>query len=757
MEMKVSSPIVKHLILVGGGHSHLAVLKYLGMNPVPGLAVTLISRDINTPYSGSLPGYITGVYEFDEIHIDLRPLAQFANARIIQEEIQSIDLTKKEIGLHDRPTISFDLISLNIGSKPDAFNIPGAHDFAIGIKPIDEFLSHWDSILKLAIQSLEQDKEFTIAIVGGGPASVELAFAAQFRIHQELQLKITEKSLLNIKIISADQKLLSLHNSKVRSFAKTELARRNIEVILESYVSGFEENKVVCENGNTYRADKVVYATGASIPAWPGECGLALTENGFIEVNSHLQSTSHEFVFAAGDAANIQGEPRPKSGVYAVRQGPPLAKNLVRYATGKSLTRYKPQQHALALLSMGNKSAIASRNNFFFQGRSVWSIKHHIDTSFIKKYSDLPEMNAQLDLAEGLVDKQTEQQLRTHAMRCAGCGAKVASNVLQEVLQQLSTIDRGDVLTSDATTEDASLIKLDDGRILVQSIDQIKAFVNDPWIFGRIATNHCLSDIYAMGCEPHSALAVVGIPFAAKDFSRAQLKELMLSCTEALNEHNCALVGGHSSESEDLHFGLCVNGFIDEEKLLTKGGMQGGDILILTKPLGTGTLLAADMRYKASHNWMHNALEQMLQSNKMAAACLIKQSATACTDITGFGLAGHLMEMLSAKNAEVQLSLSDIAPLNGALDTLQQNIFSSLHNDNKLIAANSIYNYEAFTHDPKFELLFDPQTAGGLLASIPDENAEECLQELRDYGYSDAKAIGRIAKLDGDLPSIVLT
>ena len=356
---------------------------------------------------------------------------------------------------------------------------------------------------------------------------------------------------------------------------------------------------MVCENGNTYRADKVVYATGASIPAWPGECGLALTENGFIEVNSHLQSTSHEFVFAAGDAANIQGEPRPKSGVYAVRQGPPLAKNLVRYATGKSLTRYKPQQHALALLSMGNKSAIASRNNFFFQGRSVWSIKHNIDTSFIKKYSNLPEMNAQLDLAEGLVDKQTEQQLRTHAMRCAGCGAKVASNVLQEVLQQLSTIDRGDVLTSDATTEDASLIKLDDGRILVQSIDQIKAFVNDPWIFGRIATNHCLSDIYAMGCEPHSALAVVGIPFAAKDFSRAQLKELMLSCTEALNEHNCALVGGHSSESEDLHFGLCVNGFIDEEKLLTKGGMQGGDILILTKPLGTGTLLAADMRYKA--------------------------------------------------------------------------------------------------------------------------------------------------------------
>ena len=124
----------------------------------------------------------------------------------------------------------------------------------------------------------------------------------------------------------------------------------------------------VCENGNNYSADSMVFATGASIPSWPGECGLALSEDGFIEVNAHLQSTSHGCVFAAGDAATLKGEPRPKSGVYAVRQGLPLAKNLIRFATGKSLTRYKPQQHALALISMGNKTAIASRNNFFFKG-----------------------------------------------------------------------------------------------------------------------------------------------------------------------------------------------------------------------------------------------------------------------------------------------------------------------------------------------------------------------------------------------------
>lgn len=753
--MRINSPIVKHLVLVGGGHSHLAVLKHLGMNPVAGLAITLISRDINTPYSGSLPGYITGIYMYEDILIDLRPLAQFANARIIQNEIHSIDLERKEIALTGRPAISFDLISLNIGSKPDATKIPGSQDFAFGIKPINEFIDHWQSILKLAIESLEQNQKYNIAIVGGGAASLELAFAIQFRICMELHIEISKKTLLNIHIISADQELLSLHNSKVRHFAKKELKKRGIELTLDSRVVAFKNNTIVCENGNFYSADKIVYATGASLPSWPGDCGLALSEDGFIEVNSHLQSTSHDFVFAAGDAATIRGNVRAKSGVYAVRQGVPLARNLVRFATGKSLVRYKPQQHALALMSMGNKSAIASRNNIFFHGRSVWFAKHKIDTAFIRQYSELPEMKSELNVAAGLVDKETDRQLRTHAMRCAGCGAKVASNVLQEVLRQLPPNQRDDVLTANTVAEDASMIKLDSGKILVQSIDQLKAFINDPWVFGRIATNHCLSDIYAMGCEPHSALAVVGLPFATKDYGQAQLKELMLSCSETLSEQGCALVGGHSAEAEELHFGLCVNGFINEENLLTKSGMREGDIIILSKPLGTGTLLAADMRYKASHNWMKSALEQMLKSNKKVARCFAKYNATSCTDITGFGLAGHLMEMLSEEKIEVELNLSEIPALEGALECLERKIFSSLHNDNKL-ATNDIFNYEAFAHQPKTELLFDPQTAGGLLASIPDEKAEECLAELRDEGFCGARAIGRVSKLDAAHPAITL-
>lgn len=756
MKSNSNSPIVKHLVLIGGGHSHLAVLKQFGMKPVPGLSLTLISRDIETPYSGSLPGFISGIYERDEIHIDLRPLAQFAGARIIQSDVSHIDLEQKIIRCADRPNIGFDLLSLNIGSKPNAAIIPGAAEHAIGIKPIDQFLLRWAEMRQEIVSRIEEEnKPYKLLIVGGGPASVELAFAVQQRMHNELSIKNYVESPLQIGIVTADQDVLVTHNSKVRSYIKSELSKRGIQLLLQHEVIEFNKAQIVCTDDRTLDSDSIVFATGASIPQWPEQCGLNISEDGFIEVNNFLQSTSHDFVFAAGDAATIKGEPRPKSGVYAVRQGKPLAENLVRFATAKKLSPYNPQKHALALINLANKRAIASRNNLFFKGRSVWSLKNSIDSAFIKKYTQLPQMEDSLEITSGLVSEEAERKLRQHAMRCAGCGAKIAGDTLQEVLEELPISMKEDILASGTGPEDASMIRLDDGRVLLQSVDQLSAFVNDPWLFAKIASNHCMSDIYAMGCMPHSALAVVGIPAASKEISKSQLREIMLGCSESLEENDCALVGGHSAESKDLQFGLCVNGFAEQDKLLSKDGMQTGDIVILCKPLGTGTLLAADMRYKAKHRWIQQALDQMLVSNRFAAQCFVEHGATACTDITGFGLAGHLFEMLTPNNIELELSLGDLPVLDGALETLQQGILSSLHRDNSLVSRD-IFNSEAFRNNPRYDLLFDPQTAGGLVGSVAESQAESCIAKLRENGYENAKAIGRVGKVAADLPALIL-
>ncbi|PCH59017.1 MAG: hypothetical protein COC19_07830, partial [SAR86 cluster bacterium] len=365
MDNPSNTPIVKHLVLLGGGHSHLAVLKHLAMHRVAGLAITLISRDIHTPYSGMLPAYIDGVYSDDEMHIDLRPLAQYAGARLIREEITELDLINKRVICKHRPAIDFDFISLNIGSKPDAMMIPGASQHAIGIKPIDEFLQRLDEAIENAKQSLVKNKPFTLAIVGGGPATVELALSAHNRLHQQLAISKGQDSPIKIKIISGDAVLLKSHNLRVREQVQQELSHANIIVHLSHQVSEFQAQTIICDNGENIQADLIVLATGASLPAWPSQCGLQCGEDGFIAVNQYLQSTSHAFVFAAGDAASIVAQPRPKSGVFAVRQGLPLAQNLIRFATGKKLKAFKPQKHALALIYLGNRRAIASRKNLF--------------------------------------------------------------------------------------------------------------------------------------------------------------------------------------------------------------------------------------------------------------------------------------------------------------------------------------------------------------------------------------------------------
>jgi len=357
MNKPSSIPVIKELVLIGGGHSHLSVLMHFAMNPVPGLRLTLITRDLHTPYSGMLPGYIAGHYSYDESHIDLRPLAQFAKARVYHSEVQDIDLENKQIICPDRPPVSYDIVSINTGSRPGTFHTPGADKFTMPVKPIDHFLSQWAS-LSDTLTHTTADK-FHLAIVGGGAGGIEMALASQYRLQHLLKDNNRNTRILQVAIYCNTDDILPTHNKQVRKRFNRILKQRNIQVHKQHHIKEVLKDQLLSDNNTRYPADATMWITNASAPAWLAKTGLAVDAKGFIAVNDCLQSTSHEDVFAAGDIAAVLNHPREKSGVFAVRQGMPLAKNLARAIQSKPLKPFTPQKKFLGLISTGDQYAIA--------------------------------------------------------------------------------------------------------------------------------------------------------------------------------------------------------------------------------------------------------------------------------------------------------------------------------------------------------------------------------------------------------------
>ena len=344
-----------------------------------------------------------------------------------------------------------------------------------------------------------------------------------------------------------------------------------------------------------------------------------------------------------------------------------------------------------------------------------------------------------------LEEREKTQAISAVAMRCGGCGAKVGATVLSRALADVRPLQRDDVLIGLHAPDDAAVVRVPPGRAVVQTVDFFRAFIDDPWLFGRIAANHALGDIFAMGAQAQSATAIVTVPPGLESKVEDTVFQMMAGAVSVLNEAGCALVGGHTGEGRELALGFAINGLIDETLagVMQKGGMRPGDVLILTKPIGTGTLFAAHARLQAAGRWIDAALESMQVSNRAAVPCLIAHGATACTDLTGFGLLGHLVEMTRASGVDAELELSALPLLDGAVDTIKAGIFSSLQPANVRLR-RALRNPEAFVDNPRYPLLFDPQTAGGLLASVPAEAVEDCLAALRALGYGKAARIGRI-------------
>ncbi len=730
----ITPELQKELVFVGGGHAHALALRAFAMRPIAGLQITLISPATHTPYSGMLPGLVAGHYSFEQAHIDLARLCQWANVRFICAEVDAIDPVHQLLSVRGRPSIGYDVLSVDIGSLPELDGVAGARRYSVPVKPVAGLWQRWNT-LREKLQNAPSNIVHRIAMVGGGAGSVELitAMAEQFSGAGSIA-----RQQVSFELFCGGAEILRGYNARARRSAQRALNDYGIQLHLNCRIKSVECDSLLTENADRYSFDELFWCTGAASAPWIAGSGLKTDQRGFLAITNTLQSLDYDNIFGSGDCATQIDQPRPKAGVYAVRQGPVLAENLRNYLFARPLCEHIPQHRFLSLLSLGAKQATADRGVFSASGPWVWRVKDKIDREFMARFEVLPEMS-------GVGDTLPEPQSGKAQAPCGGCGAKVGADTLSAVLHELA--NEFPVHCPLGGSEDVAMIPGSATQAVVQSIDTLRQIVADPWLMGRIAANHALSDLYASGARPESALASIALPFSVPDLLQRELKQLLAGALHEFSLVDCKLLGGHTMQGPELNVGFVVNGAAvsPERGFLAKRGLRLGDYLVMTKPLGTGTLFAGHMRGLADGRNIQSAIDMMLQSNAAAANVAVAHKVSACTDITGFGLAGHLHEMLEPGQGAM-LQLSQITFLPGACESVDAGVYSTMHEANYRAVERSVKNNVA-EPDRGYDLLFDPQTSGGLLMGVAPGHCADLCAKLAASGYAQASVIGELVPL----------
>jgi len=370
---------VKRLVLLGGGHAHVEVVRAFGADPPARAATVLVNRTRLAPYSGMMPGLIAGHYRHAQCHIDLEPLCAGAGIERAEREAVAIDARARRVLCADGHEIAYDLLSIDTGSTPPLDAVPGAREHAIAVRPMETFL---DDGLPRIERSIARGDPARIAVAGGGAASFEVATALAHRFRSATG----SDPRAALTLITDTPVILPTFPAKVREIALERLADFGIAVRTSARVARVERHRIVFANGASLDADHTVWLTGASPSPIFAAAGLATDARGFVEVDAQLRSCSHPEVFAAGDAAEMTASPRPKAGVFAVRQGPVLAANLRCALEGRPLSPFRPQTDFLVLLSTGRRYAIATRGRHAVSGAWAWRWKDWIDRRFMRRY-----------------------------------------------------------------------------------------------------------------------------------------------------------------------------------------------------------------------------------------------------------------------------------------------------------------------------------------------------------------------------------
>jgi selenide,water dikinase len=381
----MTSSRTKHLVLIGGGHAHVFVLRAFGLKPLPGVEITLIAKEPLAPYSGMLPGFVAGHYTLEECQIDLRRLARFAGVRLIVGAATGIDRINRRVHIGGQESVPYDVLSIDVGITPDMSDIAGAAEHALAVKPVSEFAPKWLDLLARA-EAPEGPRH--IVAVGGGAAGVELILAARFRLTASRSWAERAANPFSYTLI-AGTGVLPSHNARAQRLAQVALQRGGVRVIEGDSAVAITPDRVRLRSGLELPSDAALVSTRAKAPAWLAGTGLARDAGGYLALRPTLQTISDDDVFAAGDCATVLEHPREKAGVFAVRQGPVLADHLRRYLEMRQLDPFVPQLRFLTLVSLGEKSAIASRGGWAAAGHWAWLWKDYIDRRFMARFSRL--------------------------------------------------------------------------------------------------------------------------------------------------------------------------------------------------------------------------------------------------------------------------------------------------------------------------------------------------------------------------------
>jgi len=708
----------REIVLLGVGHTNAHVLRMWGMKPIADARLTCVSNFPVATYSGMLPGVLAGQYPVERMQIDLVRLCAAHRARLIIDEVTGLDVDRRELLFAQRSPVPFDVLSIGIGSVPNRAGVAATDDAVVPIKPMQTFLSRLELRLRQCAERSSR-APLNVVVVGGGAGGCEIAFCLRTRLQQ-----MRGDAPFLIRLIQAGETLVPGTRPGTAELVRRTLVAQGIDVRLECRVLEAAQGTVRLTGGEEIPADLVLWAAGASPPPLLEKLPLPKDERGFLLVRPTLQTTADAPIFVVGDTATLADRPTPKAGVFAVRQAPVLWNNIASLLDHRRLDEFQPQRDFLKLFNTGDGRAIAEWKGLRLHDRLAWWLKDAIDGRFMDKYQNYQPMP--------MPAATTTRERAATPMRCAGCGGKVGGRVLAAALERLPTQQNKFVAMGLSASDDAAVI-LPPRPALALTADFFAAPLDDSFLVGRIAALNAASDAFAMASEPIAALALLGIPEGPARRQEELLFALLAGAAHELNHMGAALVGGHTIESPQLTIGFAIAADPGDRPPWTKAGLRDGDHLVLTKALGTGILLASHMRAQCRAEWMCEMVASMLQSNQIAARVLRDFDVAAATDVTGFGLAGHLLEMLRASNVGCRLGLAAIPLLPGVESLLDEQIESTLAPANRAFASELQVAPDLASTAP-FAALFDPQTSGGLLAGVRASDVEAIVARLAAEG-----------------------